>query len=122
MTNLTTSLGAKTHKEQIYQFLDHLSTFPEAIICANDFIAYLVIQYLQEKEISVPNQVMVTGFDDSREFRKVIPLTTVHVQNHFVGIRLAEQLLYHFENPEADYEIIYIRSKIIFRQSTGDAS
>ena len=122
VTNLTTSLGAKTHKEQIYQFLDHLSTFPEAIICANDFIAYLVIQYLQEKEISVPNQVMVTGFDDSREFRKVIPLTPVHVQNHFVGIRLAEQLLYHFENPEADYEIIYIRSKIIFRQSTGDAS
>lgn len=120
IANLITPLGIETHKEQIYDFLEHLSVIPNAIICANDFIAYLVITYLQEKGISVPHQVMVTGFDDSREFGKVIPLTTVHVQNHSVGIRLAEQLLYHFENPDADYEIIFIRSKIIFRQSTGD--
>lgn len=51
---------------------------PEAIVCANDYMAQAVIEELNNRGIGVPDQVCVTGFDNV-EYQAVfsVPLTTI---------------------------------------------
>ncbi len=46
---------------------------PEAVICANDFMAINVISVLKERGYSVPGQVLVSGFDGEDEARMCEP-------------------------------------------------
>jgi LacI family transcriptional regulator len=54
-------------------------SMPDAIVCASDVVALGVIGQLRAEGISVPDDVMVTGFDDI-VFAELCdpPLTTVH--------------------------------------------
>jgi len=53
---------------------------PEAIVCANDFMAISVIQELVSKGIKVPQDIAVSGFDDLEESRYIDPsLYTAHM-------------------------------------------
>lgn len=116
---LTGVLGEDTHPQQIDDFLSGLNPIPNGIVCANDFIGYMVIRWLLDHGYSVPEQVAVSGYDDNPENREhAISLTTVHVQNGTLGKRLVQQLMFRIENPKADYEEIHIHSKIRWRQST----
>ena len=92
----------------------------DAIVCASDFLASLVIKHLLSMGLRVPQDLYVTGYDDNPEFNNYIPITTVHVKNMEIGIRLANQLLFRLEHPNSDHEIVFIRSKTIFRASTDD--
>ncbi len=50
----------------------------DAILCANDFIAEGVLRALQERGLSAPDRLAVTGFDDHERARYLNPpLTTV---------------------------------------------
>ena len=52
--------------------------YPEAIVCANDYMAISVCTELAKRGIKVPEDICVSGFDDSEEGRcQNIPLTTV---------------------------------------------
>ena len=51
---------------------------PRALVCANDQMALGAIQALNEAGIAIPDDVIVTGFDDIKETTSVVPrLTTV---------------------------------------------
>jgi LacI family transcriptional regulator len=54
-------------------------SMPDAIVCASDVVALGVIGQLRAEGLSVPDDVMVTGFDDI-VFAELCdpPLTTVH--------------------------------------------
>jgi LacI family transcriptional regulator len=62
--------------------------------------------------------VAVSGYDDNNEFIYTKNLTTVQVNNSQIAKRLAKQLLYRIDNMEDPYEITYIRTKVIYRNST----
>ncbi len=51
---------------------------PEAIVCANDYMAQAIIEELHNRNIDVPGQICVTGFDNV-EYNAAfsVPLTTV---------------------------------------------
>lgn len=70
----TTSFG----KEAVATILAD-GAMPDAIVCASDVVALGVIGQLRAEGISVPDDVMVTGFDDI-VFAELCdpPLTTVH--------------------------------------------
>ncbi len=54
--------------------------FPEAIICANDYMALSVLEELKARGIKVPEQIAVSGFDNIDECTLVSPtLTTVEI-------------------------------------------
>ena len=59
-----TRVGGRKAAENI---LENGGELPDAIICANDDMALSVIECLNEQEIRVPKEVMVTGFDALRE-------------------------------------------------------
>ena len=67
--------------EQAYEFFFSDETHrPEAIVCANDFMARALTIALEKHGILVPQDVMVSGVDNSPESRDVLPqLTSISV-------------------------------------------
>ncbi len=105
--------------EEVSGYLSNIKNMPEAFVCANDDVAMHVIRYLKEKAVRVPEDVKVTGFDDRMDSILIEPaLTTVHVFNEEIGIRLVQELMWHINNPEMPYELVVINTKVIFRKSS----
>ncbi len=115
---LTKNLGIDTYAEEIRDFIDTLPSLPDAFICANDHIANIVFKLFEEKGMQIPKDIALSGFDDNSEFPETNKLTTVKVQTKSLGARLAMQLLYRINNPDAGYEIASIHSNVIYRAST----
>lgn len=117
---LTDTIGIYTYAEEINDFLGSLDELPEAFVCASDFIANFVLDYLKKNKYNVPKDIAISGYDDSREYTHLSgDLTTVQVKNNALGERLVRQLLYRIEHPDYPIEIISIQSKILFKKSTN---
>ncbi len=116
--NLTAPIEIESYQETIFNYLNSLDTLPEAIVCANDHIAYHVVIYCQSHGLRIPEDIMISGYDDNYEFNSLVPLTTVHVSNARLGVRLANKLINRLQYPDDDFEFTYIRNKPIFRKST----
>lgn len=98
-----------------------IPTLPQAFICANDFIAIAVIKSLKSNNISVPDDVLVCGFDNSPESKLIEPhITTVHIPSCEMGDIAASLLLSRMENPSLPYRTTYVRTFTKYRESTGD--
>lgn len=116
---LTRKIGIYSYYEEISSFLDNLDKMPQAFVCASDFIANFMMQYFVEHNYKVPEDIALSGFDGSTEYSMVTgKLTTVNVPTHHLGIRLANQLLYRIEHPNAPLELTHIYSDIIWGKST----
>ncbi|MCH5273203.1 MAG: GGDEF domain-containing protein [Lachnospiraceae bacterium] len=68
-------------KEAVDHFLaNRTDSYPEAIVCANDYMALSVCMELEERGIRVPEDICVSGFDDMIEAQQAVPsLTSVSV-------------------------------------------
>lgn len=113
-------LPRKYHDDnEIEKCFESMKTLPDAIVCANDDIARHVMRYLMQKGYEIPKDMAVTGFDDKITWDLInLSLTTVHVDNEYLGRRLTEQLMYRIENHKRPFEAIYISTKPVFRKST----
>lgn len=77
----------------IRQFLDNKTSL-DAIVCYNDQIAREVIEVLDEKEIGVPEDVSVTGYDNSVIAQNgSVRLTTISHPKEKLGEMAAQLLL-----------------------------
>ena len=98
-----------------------LPVLPDAFICANDFIAIDVIKALKHNNLSIPNDVLVCGFDDSAESKIIEPhLTTVYIPSFEMGDIAADLLLSRIENPSIPFRTTHVRTSIKYRSSTGN--
>lgn len=62
----------------VEEILSSGKELPEAIVCANDYMAISVISALKMHGIKVPEQIMVSGYDDVTEGRFCEPsITTI---------------------------------------------
>lgn len=62
-------------------FLKGNDDYPQAIICANDYMALSICEELSKRGLRVPEDVCVTGFDGIREGEQNTPsLTTVTIR------------------------------------------
>lgn len=117
---LTGNIGIYTYQEEIHSFLAGLKKLPQAFVCVSDYVAYFLQQYLNDNNIRVPEDIAVSGFDGSTEYPGIAGrLTTVQVQTRSLGTRLAKQLLYRIDFPQAPTEIVYFNSNIIYGESTN---
>lgn len=116
----TDSVGIQSPVTKIHTFLHDLDEMPDALVCASDFVASCVYQYLYTHGISVPEDIALSGYDNTKEYLEISDfLTTVDINTPAVGVRLFYQLRYRIENPDANYETIYLNPEIIYRGSTG---
>ncbi|SKA85524.1 transcriptional regulator, LacI family [Clostridium sp. USBA 49] len=100
--------------------LDTMKNLPSAFICANDFIAISTMKALKNKNITIPDEIAICGFDDSPEASIVEPsLTTVHIFSTDMGIIAAEMLISRLKNSSKPYQITHVKTKPIYRKSTN---
>ncbi|MCR2806617.1 LacI family DNA-binding transcriptional regulator [Paenibacillus soyae] len=100
--------------------LDRMNELPAAFVCANDFIAIGLMKALKNRNVRIPEDVAVCGFDDSPESRIVDPpLTTAHIPNNQMGIIAADMLLARVKDPARPFQITHVKTEPIFRESTG---
>ncbi len=106
---------------QIQQALEKLEELPQVFLCANDFVAMDAIQALRKLGKSVPEDVLICGFDDSPESRLIEPpLTTVHIHTQIMAFTAVQLLMSRMEEPSLDYRIVHTQTDLIYRASTGD--
>ena len=99
--------------------LGSMTEFPDLFICGNDFVALDVIHALRKLGKSVPEDVMLCGFDDAPESRIVTPaLTTVHIHTQIMAYTAAHLLMTRIKEPSLDYRIVHTETELIYRDST----
>ena len=74
---------------------------------------------LKKKGLSIPDDVMVTGFDGSPESAVVEPaLTTAYIPSTDIGRLTADLLLDRIENPDRPFRRIHVKTTPVYRGST----
>ncbi|MFC0215996.1 LacI family DNA-binding transcriptional regulator [Paenibacillus chartarius] len=90
---------------------------PTVFVCANDFYANVMIRILQQRNMKVPEDISVTGFDNAADIDDFSQLTTVNVPNQLMGIRAVEILRQRLEHPDRPFEKVLIHGDLLLRQS-----
>lgn len=108
--------------EDIVQEMMHSQTgLPQAIVCANDYMAISVIEALKKRGILVPDQILVSGYDNLEEGKYNHPsLTTVSQPVKAMGECAIDMLEKIWAGEEAPEEV-YVPEEAIYRQSCGCA-
>ena len=111
----TGTIGIETYVEEIHTYLSGLRKLPDAFVCVSDFVAHVVYQELMLMGIRVPEEVIVTGYDNISDYIDMKDfLTTVNINTSALGKRLISQLFYRIENPDTPVEVIYLYSEILY--------
>ncbi|MBQ8547270.1 MAG: GGDEF domain-containing protein [Lachnospiraceae bacterium] len=107
-------------KEAVDHFINsRLSKYPQAIVCANDYMAISVCRELGERGIRVPEDICVSGFDDLMEAQHCEPpLSTVAVKFEDMAIRAVE-LIDEIDQGMTPEKMQYITTQEKYRGSCG---
>lgn len=94
---------------------------PTAFIGANDNFALGIMHALKEKNISIPEEVSVAGFDDLNAQLAIPQLTTMRAPMQQSGEKLAEMLIRRIRQDVTASETFSIDYDIVVRNSTASA-
>jgi LacI family gluconate utilization system Gnt-I transcriptional repressor len=91
----------------------------DAIFIASDILAVSALLACISKDIKVPHDIAIAGFDDAPLSRMVTPpLTTVRFPRALIGQVVAETMINRLENREIKHRVIDLGYEIIEREST----
>lgn len=90
---------------------------PEALMCANDNMAIGAIKAFRENGIRVPEDIAVTGFDNT-DLSSTMELTTVEVPNYERGYLAAQYLVENIEG-KRNVELFRISAQVKWRKTVG---
>jgi len=95
----------------------------DAIVCGNDILAARLLRTLRLIGRKVPEDVMVSGFDDMQHAVLVTPpLTTIHQPCSDMARSLFDALRARMRNPSSAPRTIVHRSPLVVRASTVRAT
>ncbi len=102
------------------ELLLNRSPRPTAIFAANDEIAVGVFQALRDKNIKIPQEMAVVGFDDA-QFAAYLtpPLTTIKQYSYEIGFGACEMLIKLLNKEPVGTHKIKIPTKLVIRDSCG---
>ena len=106
-------------KRAVESFLNFENELPDAIICANDTMALAVIDELDSRGYSIPDDVIVTGFDNTFNARHHYPaLTTVSRPLEAAGYKACEVLVDVINGADAE-KTYTLEASPVFSESCG---
>ncbi|MEM7033711.1 MAG: SpoIIE family protein phosphatase [Chloroflexota bacterium] len=108
--------------EAIQILLDDRKVSFEAIVAANDDMAFGAIQALQARGIRVPDDVAVVGYDDQADSRYGIPPLTTVRQPVDEQCDIGLQTLLAMLKGEEAASVTILPTKLVVRQSCGMVS
>lgn len=93
-------------------------TMPDAIICANNLLAFGCMRALQQKNINIPGDVSLITFDDYPLAQLVSPaLTTVSIDVYEMGVSAGKLLVNKIKKPELHVQTFTTMPRLIERES-----
>ncbi len=103
------------------QFANNSENKPTAIVCMNDYLAFLVYKRLQLHGLRVPEDVSLVGFDN---IAQVLPngvgLTSISQPFEDVGREAARCLLKRIQNPELPTLHLALPTSLVIRESARE--
>ena len=91
-----------------------------AVFAANDEMAAGIVSGAMKLGLSVPDDLPVVGFDDTRVATLTRPrLTTVHVPMASMGAAAVDLLVQRVENPDRPATKVTLESELVIRESCG---
>lgn len=91
---------------------------PQAIMCANDAMAIGVREELLQRRLRIPDDVVLTGYDDIEEARTMIPsLTSVNASTFRMSFRAVERAVEMIDGGEIMQEML--TTSVVLRRSCG---
>jgi LacI family transcriptional regulator len=98
-----------------------LEDLPTAIFCGNDYLAMGVMYELARRQVAVPQEVALIGYDDiDLASMLAVPLTTIRQPKYDLGFAATDLLLDEIVNKASHtHRQIVFRPELIVRQSTG---
>jgi LacI family transcriptional regulator len=92
----------------------------DAVLCANDDVAALLIRSLEKAGARVPVDVRVVGFDDVRFAAMMsVPLTTMHQPCREVAIVALRTMLDRIADPALPPRSLVLSPRLVVRESCG---
>jgi DNA-binding LacI/PurR family transcriptional regulator/signal transduction histidine kinase len=99
--------------------LDERGMMPQAIVAANDRMAFGVLEALQQRGIRAPDAIAVTGFDDVSESQSMgVPLTTVRQSFYDAGAKAFETLMKRIRGEQVE-DVQILPANLVVRWSCG---
>lgn len=92
---------------------------PDAVICANNYIAYGCVAALHDRRIEIPKEVGVLTFDDY-PFSKILKpmLTVVNIDVFDMGVQAGKYILQKIKKPNLYVQSYITLPSLIIREST----
>lgn len=100
------------------KILEQGGQLPDAIVCANDDMAFGVIEYLQEQGIHTPREIAVTGFDSLRE-AVMRGITTICRPIDRAARKAVETLMTWMDGQEPEERVLTLPTIPIYGESCG---
>lgn len=88
------SMWSRGIEEAYAYFFGNPDTWPEAVVCANDYMAHALIEQLHIHGYNVPQDTVVTGFDDIESSEHSVPTMTTICQDYTVMVTKAMERLH----------------------------
>jgi LacI family transcriptional regulator len=93
---------------------------PDAVVCANDEMAFGALTVFAERRLRVPDDVAVTGFDNLALARHVRPsLTTVAQPMRDLGAEAVRLVLARVREPGLKPQVTVLPTSLVIRRSCG---
>lgn len=117
---ITADFNATKAREELSKLLNNADFPYTAILSANDTMAIAAMGVLKEKNIRVPEDVSVLGYDDIPN-AKTASLSTIKQPFVEMGMNAMYILLSSIKNPISNKKTIVLPSNIVFRSSVAIA-
>jgi len=93
-----------------------------AVVCGNDVLAIGALSAARERELKVPEQLSITGFDNMEIIPFLSPaLTTVNAPSRRMGALAAEYILEQIQNKSNELQRTELTAELIVRETSGKA-
>jgi len=110
---------AESGRDAIHTLLAERKLRFQAVVAANDRMAFGALDALQQHGMRVPEDVAVTGFDDLREAQTTgVPLTTVRQSFYTAGKHALETLLKRISGDTVPHTVV-TPTQLLVRWSCG---
>jgi len=102
-------------------FIDTIvSAKPDAVICANDTTAMMLMRSLIQRGIKIPEDLRMIGIDDVKiASMAMVPLTSIHQPCRAIGSAAVNTMVRRIENRKMCAHDIQVDVELIVRESCG---
>ena len=115
---IETGLQVEEGERVMHNIIDS-GDIPEGITCANDMLALGAMRAIRERNLSIPDDIAITGFTET-PFAELVypPLTSVAQPTYEMGGIAAKLLLKQMENENTTPETVILNGILNKRASS----